>query len=815
MTIQQMIPTSVVDNSGTYAPTGAASVVLALSELTDPDLTYVRGIHSSQLTVNFADYTLASNERCRAARIRVQANDTAGSSDCSLNLGNDTDNVWSDAVNFTVGATAQYFATPWLQYWVSSSGGEYTQTIINKIQSQFRSALTAGHTADLFKFFLELDVRRHASVAIDPIPTNTRRPIITFTPTIFDGQPQTKFQTRVYNLDVNPTPNATTDTLGLAFDSGQLVGTSTQRQVRVSLGDANYRGYVRVAKDFNGQDWWSNWDSYDFTLHSPPPAPVAVGLLPANGSTVNTDIPVLAVKLAQSSIAYPARVKARWQIASDAGFTTNLKVITEDDIALDAGSTHSMLVPLVSQLTQGTWYIRARAVDEFGGFSAAFSPTNQFTVSHPPGAINLVPGTDKTYIYGDGNVTFTFQFVDTSPVDFLTSADIKIERNLDGTTVLDTGKISESDGIMTVAIPAAEKDVPLRWAVKLWDRDDVSGAWSPYSLFRVGDAPSVTVTGPSVTVDNPQPTITWIDQFANARTQAAWRVMITATDGVIIYQTDWTVGTDLQHTLATPACKNDMTYFAYVFVRDSVGLESSDTEIFQTHWIPPAAPSVVTVDTSNYDNYGHVRVEWDRRDIDADFAAWRVYRRAQFSVSWELVVEAEGSYALYQAFDYLAGAGNTYDYAVVQVASRFATLVESIYVPITVTPQGSSYWLLCPDDFGLSVKLPQTTADDFTDEYESQEMKLIGRGRHVDFGTRWGYNGQLTVEVWDNDRMTAREARQAIERMKRSQFDLRLRNPFGDVIPVVASDIQASRISGVGEREFVTLTIPYLEITDE
>lgn len=62
---------------------------------------------------------------------------------------------------------------------------------------------------------------------------------------------------------------------------------------------------------------------------------------------------------------------------------------------------------------------------------------------------------------------------------------------------------------------------------------------------------------------------------------------------------------------------------------------------------------------------------------------------------------------------------------------------------------------------------------------------------------------------------TARRMRQNIEAMKARRNDVLLRTPFGDTYRVQVGNISVARIPGVGSNEFVDVTVPYLEISDD
>jgi hypothetical protein len=131
---------------------------------------------------------------------------------------------------------------------------------------------------------------------------------------------------------------------------------------------------------------------------------------------------------------------------------------------------------------------------------------------------------------------------------------------------------------------------------------------------------------------------------------------------------------------------------------------------------------------------------------------------------------------------------------------------------ITVTPLGVDYWLVYPLDETFNCRLSQVTADEIDEEYEEATLQIIGRGRKKDYGTRWGYNGTLTAQLWDRPDKTARQQRQALEALKAKLADVYIRNPFGDAWHVTIGQTHIGRIAGLGQREYVNLTLPYAEV---
>lgn len=62
---------------------------------------------------------------------------------------------------------------------------------------------------------------------------------------------------------------------------------------------------------------------------------------------------------------------------------------------------------------------------------------------------------------------------------------------------------------------------------------------------------------------------------------------------------------------------------------------------------------------------------------------------------------------------------------------------------------------------------------------------------------------------------TARQQRQKIEALKSEKRDLYIRSPFGDLWLVATGNISVTRIAGVGNRDFVDVSMPYQEVVPD
>lgn len=546
-----------------------------------------------------------------------------------------------------------------------------------------------------------------------------------------------------------------------------------------------------------------------------PISPTAIS--PASGATVTTDTPLLTATLATHPSGSTIKQKLEWQIASDTGFTTNLKTITESSAFLRAAGTPATIsVTPANQLTQGTWYVRVRALDEMGTVGA-WSATNNFTVAHAPTTTGHSPTSNQTRDYsGTGNTLLSWIFQDTSPTDVQTAYQVVIERNDTGVGVVDTGKITTGVASYVATIASGLKDVVLRWKVRVWDSDDVVGPYSNLQLFTISDAPTLTITSPAAAavVANPAPLITWTFVASNGRTQSNYSVILTRTsDGVVIYNSGTIAGTATSHQVPQPVMFTGLAYSVTVTVNDSAGLTKTTTNNFTTSWSLPTTPSTQAVSTTAYNTIGYVRVTWNATIRDPDFYSWRVYRKKGVAgvetLLNEILVPATGTYD-----DYSAEAAADWYYTVVQVANRFGSLVESArsYVgPISLV--SDNYWLIHLTDSSKNLKLTNVTDDSYTDEYEEETLNLIGRGRKTDYGTHFGITGTLTCKFRGDGAITARDQRINLLNRKAERAQYILRTPFGDNYLISMGDISVGRMAGVGQQEFVDVTIPYREVT--
>lgn len=212
---------------------------------------------------------------------------------------------------------------------------------------------------------------------------------------------------------------------------------------------------------------------------------------------------------------------------------------------------------------------------------------------------------------------------------------------------------------------------------------------------------------------------------------------------------------------------------------------------------------------------GHVKIEWTNGDKDNEWYAWRVYKRNVATGAVGMIFETSIDQPTYEFRDYLARSGIAVEYAVVQVASRFGSPIESVYNWTAATPLTTDYWLLLgneEDDWDSNRRLHHVTEDSVGDEWEETTHTLAGRGRQKEYGTYYGRSGSISAKLMDRPDSTARYQRLSIEELKARLVPLWLRTPFGDIWQVATGNLQFDREAGVGLREHGSLSFSYEEV---
>ncbi len=276
----------------------------------------------------------------------------------------------------------------------------------------------------------------------------------------------------------------------------------------------------------------------------PEPAPnTPTNLSPAAGSTMQSDTPLLGAYIStnySAGVPQQGKVKVEWQIAKDQLFTISARTFLQPDAELKyAGEGASIQTTFQIQgadrLPQGTWYLRARAID-WNGTSSQYSGYQTFRIANLASTLAWSPTNNEAVQFNASGQTLSWVYANSNLGS--QSAYQVIVEDAGGATIIDTGKTTSSVTQTVVLIPAAQKTKSLRWKVKVWDSDGVEGAYSSYNIFRVADLPTVIVDAVG-TVANPNPTFSYTATPKGSPLTARRLYVTRDSDGAVFYDSGW------------------------------------------------------------------------------------------------------------------------------------------------------------------------------------------------------------------------------------------------------------------------------------
>lgn len=511
------------------------------------------------------------------------------------------------------------------------------------------------------------------------------------------------------------------------------------------------------------------------------------------------------------------------QISTSSSFDSIVKTFSSTLNGNGADQVIRLFDPAL--VADGTYYARAQVTNNTSGYVSDWSDTASYTVRHAP---SVVPNSPKgnIFVQYQSSIPISFVTYDSGLGDTIKGYEVVIENNSTG-ALLDSGikNISPlSPGLVSYGyqMPVELKGAQLRWKVRVVDS---IGQWSPftgYSIFAAHDLPVVTITSPSGTaaVESGDPEFAWAVTIPSGGTQ---REAVATVYDQVTNRKVWERLVAGQVFTARPSSivlENGRTYRVEIFSTDTNGLVGTVVKTFTVSYVSPApVPYTVTAEDSHLREFGYVLVDWSGLVPDTTLDSFGIYRKAVGESDWTLIAEIRDAGAR-QYRDWSALGGMEYMYSVTQRASRSGTVLES---PVGFTIVGgqqvpddntypiklSNYWLIVDGDDGAAFRINIVKGDSFSEEYESETINVIGRGRHRDYGTRFGYSGTLSIQLMGTD---ARRDRLDLHRIRLLQDRYWLKTPFGDMFPVALGDMSIDRISGTGDVEMTNISVAYEEV---
>ena len=499
-------------------------------------------------------------------------------------------------------------------------------------------------------------------------------------------------------------------------------------------------------------------EAYLYVLYTRVPASgkiTAVMTIPATGGTLNKSNSTISVTVSGTS---NNNVVGRVQVqtSKDANFLTEVNDFYSDYQTFLKSVTVSINLPS-GVLGQGTYYARTRIQDQLG-FVYSWNDTQTFKVAHKPIASIASPVRGATAVYnGDGTVTFKLGFTDPDTTDYQTAYRIQVT-NLLGTALADTGKVTSDASTINVAIGSGSVDADLIINAWVWDSDNVQSDMTT-SDFHLAVQPTVAWDYPDgATVETATPTYSWEIAVPGTRTQAQYRVTVYK-GSTLVYDSKILSGD--ADTFIQPAgyLKNNTTYKATIWVKDSLGMTASAQVTFPTGWQKPVACPAPHVDLSLYDELGYAYITIVPPTVDADIlpnTKIALMRRSLFSNDdWEEVEALQMGVGLnYSVIDSTLPGGVTSYYAAVlqiDIGGDYAVGYPDDSVSTKINTPASNYWLVSTDNPEKNTPIPIVNQDSYTDEKEQETLTIANRGRWVDNGDILGVNGSMQSRVYDRE----------------------------------------------------------------
>ncbi|WKW85483.1 minor tail protein [Rhodococcus phage Reynauld] len=592
------------------------------------------------------------------------------------------------------------------------------------------------------------------------------------------------------------------------------------------------RWYVRVKKrDYRGSAYESPWSATTSFTVTHPALPTPVMTSPLANDVVPSPYGVRSAKLTTQHKG-ERRVGVGWQFSQDANFASGLVswANTQDatfkvpesgidiwydpqptgDVEPDKYGRRVSSADPSQYLAQGKWYARTRSVDTYGQ-TGPWSAAVSFNVTHRPVVTDSTPKNGQAFDQNSGPVRWTF--ADPWSGDTQTAYSIQVIDPATSAVLQDTGWVNSTMPRGTISVPNSYQQKTLRLQISVKDAEGVAST-AYTTTFKLALSPVITLPypAPNDQIISGQPEITWSSVFSGGSAQQAYRVQYLRADtGAVVYDSGVVTSSTTRHLPPSAILRNLTGYQLVLTVVDTAGLSSELRRTFSTNFELPLGVSGYA-DSAYYDDGGYVTVNFPSSPVDPYFFEWRIYRRRVGDSEWVYAGAVQDPNV--RVFrDWLVAGTDTWEYTVVQAATRFGSIVESEREPmVPVSIFSDSYWFIVPGEEEKSIRLRRVTEDQYEDEEETNEYVIIGGGRRQNVGTALGIKGTLTATIRHSQNATATQQLTKLREVARRSQPVLMRDPFGNVTQVKIGSRSFNRMAGVGGAEFGDLTIPYTEV---
>ena len=270
------------------------------------------------------------------------------------------------------------------------------------VQADATSSMSGSAAWEVSELYADLDVRTKPTVSITS-PTAGQK-VASQQPTIYwnynnQGDTVARHHVKVFTAATVAAPGFDPTTSATVYDSSATPGAASNKQVTTVLTPgASYYAYVRIATDFKGTDWWSDWSSVQF-LVSQLPVVTNVATNPATPITTTNQPNITGTYTdPDGEAAEWLNIKVFSQAVYEAvGFDPNTATPTWNGtvaVTTASGATFSVQVgtALSPNVSYKAW-VRASEVGAGQRWGNWASSTVAFLIQTAPGLMYDVPGT--------------------------------------------------------------------------------------------------------------------------------------------------------------------------------------------------------------------------------------------------------------------------------------------------------------------------------------------------------------------------------------------------------------------------------------
>jgi hypothetical protein len=276
---------------------------------------------------------------------------------------------------------------------------------------------------------------------------------------------------------------------------------------------------------------------------------------------------------------------------------------------ISAAGSHVLPANILTNLN--LYHFVVRTWDSYG-VVGPFSAASFFYADSAPNAPALAP---RSPFDATASTAFTWTFSDPDAGDSQSAYELLIQRQSDGVTIYDTGKVISAAGSHTLPGGTLSNNFAYRFLVRTWDTIDVVGPYSAASNFNTDTPPNAPVLTPKDSFDaTGATTFAWTFSDPDlGQTQGAFQLIIQRTsDSAVVYDSAEVISSSQSFNLPANSIANSASYFYSLRTWDNFGLVGPFAVGGFNCSTPPNAP-VPTVRTI-FDANGSAVFAWTFSD---------------------------------------------------------------------------------------------------------------------------------------------------------------------------------------------------------